>query len=68
MMSKTPSIGLVMGGRLRGEAAPALVLRIGINYGFGEWIKANGELPAQELGRNISALLWYKRDLWRGDS
>ena len=67
MMSKTPSFGLVWEQAARG-GAPALVLRIGIYYGFGGWIKANGELPAQELGRNISALLWYKRDLWRGDS
>ena len=67
-MSKTPSIGLVMGGRLRGEAAPALVLRIGINYGFGWWIKANGELPAQELDGNRSVLRCHKRNPRRGDS
>ena len=60
MMLETPSISLVMGGRLRGEAVPALVLKIGTNYAFGLWIKAHGELPAQELDRNTSVLRWFK--------
>ena len=56
MMSKTPSTGLIMKGRQRGKGAPALVLRIGVNFGFGSWIKENGELPAQESNCNASVL------------
>lgn len=67
-MSKPPSISFVMGDSLRGEAAPALVLRIGINYGFGEWMKVNGELPIQELDGNKSVLRCHKIDPKRGDS
>ena len=62
MMSRTPSIGLVMEGRKRGDGALALVLRIEVNFCFGLWIKENGELPAQESNCNASVLRWYKRD------